>query len=263
MIVLLHYRKAHNRVRGAFTLIELLVVIAIIAILAALLLPAVGKAKRRGQMISCLSNLKQWGIAVEVFAMDNEDSLPREKASGPTPWPVETYNTWEAVSAPTNDAVWYNALAELAGERTMMLYAVDAAGHDEFFGKNLFTCPSAKPDRSIDRPMFSIGMNSKLVIGGVVPKTTAVMNAVNTALFAEAGVEVAGGKVVSTQPDYDGRPHIYANRFSGRHDGAGNILFFDGHAAPVKADKVVRPDGKAFFPQTNVIWTLDPAQNPN
>jgi prepilin-type N-terminal cleavage/methylation domain-containing protein len=70
--------KAKNKslFRPGFTLIELLVVIAIIAILAALLLPALSAAKTRAQRIQCLSNLKQWGLCFQLYANDNEDSMP-------------------------------------------------------------------------------------------------------------------------------------------------------------------------------------------
>src|SRR3954465_12070365 len=65
---------SYNRI--AFTLIELLVVIAIVAILASLILPALGRAKESGRATQCLSNLHQLGLGLQMYVGDNRNLLP-------------------------------------------------------------------------------------------------------------------------------------------------------------------------------------------
>ena len=86
-------KSSNKNIHGrGFTLIELLVVIAIIAILAALLLPALAKAKERGKRISCISGLRQQGLASMMYATDFNGSL-----TGPTV-PIGVYSSFAATS---------------------------------------------------------------------------------------------------------------------------------------------------------------------
>ena|SRR6185437_2927199 len=98
--------------KRGFTLLELLVVIAVIAILAALLLPTLGRAKEYGRSTVCLSNLHQIGIALQLYVSDNQNKLP-------------TMSDWSTNSASnTNGPPMNQVLASQAGST------------------NIFRCPS-------------------------------------------------------------------------------------------------------------------------
>jgi prepilin-type N-terminal cleavage/methylation domain-containing protein/prepilin-type processing-associated H-X9-DG protein len=99
--------KENRSLAGGFTLIELLVVIAIIAILAAMLLPALSKAKLQAVHVQCLNNEKQQIVAFSMYAGENKDFLP-DGSYGYWCWDMDVYLANQVTQAGTTPQVWYD-----------------------------------------------------------------------------------------------------------------------------------------------------------
>ncbi len=111
-----HMRKhaASQRVLHGFTLVELLVVIGIIAVLVSILLPALGKARKQAQLTNCMSNLRQIGMAMISYTIDNHQCLPEYSGSGGGTPNVENFlDVWQGGPSPSN----YNAATHTFSDR--------------------------------------------------------------------------------------------------------------------------------------------------
>ena len=238
-------RKSARKHRGGFTLIELLVVIAIIAILAAMLLPALTNAKKKAQQMNCLSNLKQLGLGFMLYKDDFADVMPAD-ASRTAGWHAEDWIYW-----------WGDPLHPVGMSQIALMIRTGAS-------TNLFRCPMDRDDsdrKTFTPPYgFSYSLNGQKTVtsglgsswnGGSGNQWNAyrfsnIRNPARKIMLAEEPTKNTPDEL---PPTFTGNPIIDDGRWEAiyripaaggggntitvRHRGRGNVNFADGHAQSV------------------------------
>ncbi len=261
--------------KSGFTLIELLVVMAIIAILAALLLPTLARSKERAQRIACLSNLRQWGIGLNLYLDDYAQAFPEFAIPAGTPGAPEGYSQdklhWTDLAAfaaaGTGNSAWFNALPPYVAQSALWQYAEHPATYLD--SRSVFRCPTARfLPGEIDltnNVAFSYGINFRGTNGLNLPaaspfKASLIFHASAYVFLADVRANSAERPYFGTNPFNDlACPRGSLNHLSSRHDEGANLVFLDGHAAHYRYRDLCFPKGTKIGDPglAEVNWTFD------
>jgi len=227
----------HRRESGqnlGFTLIELLVVIAIIAILAAMLLPALARAKAKAHQIKCMNNTKQLALAWIMYANDNNDSLPGNIGGGDSRNPANLDKTW--------CLGWLSLTAQ---EDNFRRDYVQESQLGKYVGKNLevFKCPGDKSTYLGKPRVRSVSMNGYLGDPSAGSKTSGYLSYKKTTALSRPGPsstwvfidereDVINDGFFWVDMKGDGNPPAnWIGDFpASYHAGGGGLSFADGHS---------------------------------
>ena len=222
-----HCTHRAKRYCRAFTLIELLVVIAIIAILAAMLLPALAKAKQKASQITCLNNQRQLGIALVMYAEDYNDVMPSDASR---------------IGSHLEDWIWWNDPVNPASKTTLLLSIKSST--------NIMRCPLDRVGKIVVPGTYQFsytingyatnanvnsGIASTWTIGGSV-MTPSKLSHVKSPSATVAGDIPPGYPATDTADDGRWLPQPSlgnGNTMTMRHAKRGNANFADGHALAV------------------------------
>jgi prepilin-type processing-associated H-X9-DG protein len=212
-------------------LVELLVTIAIIAILAALLLPALAASKAKARSTQCLDQLHQWSIALQMYATANEDAIPR-RGQGVRPL--------TQLDRPED---WFNALPPEANQPAFGTWIANA-GANSNSPPPLFNCPDAKPQ--LGRYFLSYAMNMYLSPWNLTEPhhLSKIPSPAKVVFLQDGGVGYCSAF-----------PAVAEYSPQARHRQRANIAFLDGHVESCKGDDIGCNTG--VIKRADVMWQFD------